>query len=310
MGLETAIIPAVGGLLGIGMNQQGQAEQMGNQMHLMDIQQQHQKELNLQMQGIQQQNWDNTNYEAQVKHMKNAGLNVGLMNSNSGGAGGTTMGGASGGSAASGNAPQNNAPAIMGMALQSAMIQSQTKKNEADARSANADAKIKEEYTPGNITADTNLKGITTEGGKLDNALKAGNLQTYIDQAKETLKQTELKNENQVQQNIISKVEAENANANAKIDLITKGLNNIFTKANTNLTNEKDKQVQQDIINSIRSTNAEVRNSITNQQNANTSQWLSNVETKLKQSGLDLQQQGQVIELIKGLIMGGAYLAK
>lgn len=184
MGLETTIIPAVGGLLGIGMNQQGQAEQMGNQMHLMDIQQQHQKELNLQMQGIQQQNWDNTNYEAQVKHMKNAGLNVGLMNSNSGGAGGTTMGGASGGSAASGNAPQNNAPAIMGMALQSAMMQSTIELQKAQAEKARVEATKLAGVDTGNVTADTALKTMNTANAQLQNKIQTESYENIITQIK------------------------------------------------------------------------------------------------------------------------------
>lgn len=120
------------GILGIGANLFGQNQQNQNTRDLMNLQQQHQMELNNQMQDIQQQNWDYTNYENQVKHLENAGLNVGLMYG-MGGGGGQSMGGASGGSAAMGQAAQNTAPAIMDMLQKQQMVQSQIDLNNAQA---------------------------------------------------------------------------------------------------------------------------------------------------------------------------------
>jgi len=153
-----------GGVLGIGLQQIGQQQQMSNQMQLMDMQQYNQMALNEQMQGIQQQNWDYTNYENQVKHAENAGLNVGLLYGQGGG-GGSTMGGASGGNAASGAAPQNN----MGMALQNSTLASQIKMNEAAADKAGAEADNIRAKTPNiplegeNLKADTGYKTAQAE---------------------------------------------------------------------------------------------------------------------------------------------------
>jgi len=118
--LGQAAIGAGAGLLGIGLNQAGNQQQFQQQQQLMQQQFQNQQALNLQGQQIQQNNWDYTNYENQVKHMENAGLNVGLMYG-MGGGGGQSMGAGGGGGAASGNAPQNNMPQVMGIAADTAM---------------------------------------------------------------------------------------------------------------------------------------------------------------------------------------------
>jgi len=172
-----------GALLGIGLNQQGQNQQMQNTKELMGIQHHNQQALNTQMQGIQQQNWDYTNYENQVKHMKNAGLNVGLMNSNSGG-GGSTMGGGSGGSAAMGATPQNNAPAVMGMALQGAMMQSTIDLQKAQAEKLRVEATKLGGADTGNVLADTALKNMNTANAALQNKLQTESYEYLATQIK------------------------------------------------------------------------------------------------------------------------------
>lgn len=157
MGLETIGTQIAGTMLGIGLNQQGQNQQMQNQQTLNTQQYGHQRELNEQMQGIQQQNWDYTNYENQVKHLEKAGLNVGMLYGQ-GGAGGSTMGGASGGSAQGGSAPQNNAPAIMGLGLQQAAMASTI-----DLQKAQADKIRSETPTSGN-TGNILLENMRQEG--------------------------------------------------------------------------------------------------------------------------------------------------
>ena len=69
-----------------------QGQQYSQQKKLMELQMQNQMKLNLQNQKIQQENWDYTNYENQMKHIENAGLSAGLIYGGSG-AGGATMGG-------------------------------------------------------------------------------------------------------------------------------------------------------------------------------------------------------------------------
>jgi len=71
--------------------------------NLMGIQQQNQYALNRQGHDLQMDMWNKTNYGAQVKHMKDAGLNPALMYKGAG-AGGTT-GSQTGGGAGGGSAP-------------------------------------------------------------------------------------------------------------------------------------------------------------------------------------------------------------
>jgi len=132
---------ALGGaqqLLGIGLNQMGNQQQMQQQQQLMQQQYQNQQALNLQGQQIQQQNWNYTNYGNQVKHMENAGLNVGLMYG-MGGGGGQSMGTGGGGGAASGNAPQNTNPQIMGIAADTALKAAQVELTKAQADKLKSD---------------------------------------------------------------------------------------------------------------------------------------------------------------------------
>jgi len=235
-------------LLGIGLNQQGNQQQMAQQQQLMQQQFQNQQALNLQNQTIQQQNWDYTNYGNQVKHMENAGLNVGLMYG-MGGGGGQSMGSGGGGTAASGNAPQNTGPQIMAQMLQAGMMQSEIERNRAQANDLNASADKKRGVDTENISQDTQNKITANEGIKLDNALKSGNLNTYIETATESLNNLKLKNENQVSQNKISQVEADNAVESKRLDLLGKGLENALMKTeiagNKQATEESKQRIMQ-----------------------------------------------------------------
>lgn len=91
--------------------------------------------------------WDSTNMEAQIAHMKKAGLNPGLMYAK-GGTGGSTGGGSAsvGGGQAPNSAQLKNADTSQLMAGMGMMkLQSEIKLNEAQANKLNADAKTTEE---------------------------------------------------------------------------------------------------------------------------------------------------------------------
>ena len=98
-----------------------QADQRNETRALMDLQLQNNMRLAREGQRIQKENWDYTNYENQVKHMENAGLNVGLMYG-MGGGGGATMGAGATGSASMGKAEQFNQGATQ-MALENKMLE-------------------------------------------------------------------------------------------------------------------------------------------------------------------------------------------
>ena len=154
-------------LLGLGLNQYGNQQQYAQQQALMQQQFQNQQALNLQGQQIQQNMWDYTNYENQVRHMENAGLNVGLMYG-MGGGGGQSTGSQSGGSATSGQAPQNmlNPALLQDVALKAAQV---------DLTEAQANKIKSETPTTGNLgdtsvantQADTALKNINTDIQKI-----------------------------------------------------------------------------------------------------------------------------------------------
>lgn len=158
----------------------GQNQQQQNQMALMNQQMHNQMQLNQQGQQIQQQNWDYTNYENQVKHMENAGLNVGLMYG-MGGGGGQSMGAGGGGGASGGNAPQNNAPQMMAQMLQSEALKSQIALNEANANDANASADLKRGPQTENVGADTALKNMNTANAKIQNEIGNKTIEEVVD---------------------------------------------------------------------------------------------------------------------------------
>lgn len=121
--LGSAISEGIGQIMGMTSGKKMMKRQLENQMSL-----------NEQMQQIAQENWDYTNYENQVKHMKNAGLNVGLMYGGTGGGGQSTA--SSGGSASMANVPVMD---IAGKTAQLQAIASQTELNKAQAEKLRAD---------------------------------------------------------------------------------------------------------------------------------------------------------------------------
>lgn len=134
----------IGGIFGAGIGAiQGtinQDRQYGNQLDLMNKQ----WELNEQAANANHKRakelWDYTNYENQVEHLKNAGLNIGLMYGNAG-QGGTTAGAGN----QQGVSQPTDRSVEMGykgqeMGLQLANMMSQIKLNESQAEKNSAEA--------------------------------------------------------------------------------------------------------------------------------------------------------------------------
>ena len=141
-------------------------KQKRDQAELMGIQQQNQQQLNRQGHQLQMDMWNKTNYQAQLKHMKKAGLNPALMYG-MGGGGGTTAGSQGGKNASGGNAVQMHPMDMANLSL----IDAEKKLKEAQARELNArtdkvgsDIKVNEQNIlesiarSGNISEDTKLK--------------------------------------------------------------------------------------------------------------------------------------------------------
>lgn len=110
---------------------------------MMGIQFANQQKLNEQGQALQMKTWQQTGYGAQMKMMKEAGLNPGLMYGMSGG-GGQSVGSQGGGSA---SANQAHAPMEIGSqiqaGLQASMLAAQIENVKADTKQKEADAGLK-----------------------------------------------------------------------------------------------------------------------------------------------------------------------
>ena len=105
----------------------------------MALQNQYQQQAAQQSQQYAKNYWDYTNAENQVQHLKNAGLNIGLMYGQSGAGG---MGASGGARQESPEQPQGNPVA---MALQTQRIEQQRRMNDAQISLAEAQAKKAEE---------------------------------------------------------------------------------------------------------------------------------------------------------------------
>lgn len=223
---------------------QRRQQQMADQKKLMELQTQNQMQLNKQGSEIAKDNWDYTNYENQVKHMENAGLNVGLMYGSSGGSGGTLSSG-SGGGATGGSAPTPENPGIMGIQL--AQLQSQVELNKAMANKANAEAEKTSGVDTESTIAGTGLTKMNTENAKLENQLRSQGLDATLDTlvanrdkavAESSSAITNANVSASTKEAQINKINSEAANEAFKLTLM---------EADRNLTNEKARAVTQEL---------------------------------------------------------------
>lgn len=138
----------IGGLVGTGLSrlfglswspEKAMKKQWEYNQKVMALQNQYNQQAAAQGQEYAKEYWDYTNAENQANHLKNAGLNIGLMYGQSG-AGGM---GASGGSRQEGVDQAQGNP--VGMALQTQQIEQQERMNNAQIKLAEAQAQKTEE---------------------------------------------------------------------------------------------------------------------------------------------------------------------
>ena len=146
-------------------------EQEAYNRRIMALQNQYQQQAAAQSQQYAKDYWDYTNAENQVEHLKNAGLNVGLMYGQ-GGAGG--MGASGGAHQSSPDQPQGNP---IGMALQVQQIEQQRRMNDAQIALAEAQAsKANEEAKKiGGVDTKEALKRIEEASSRIELNLREGN---------------------------------------------------------------------------------------------------------------------------------------
>jgi hypothetical protein len=282
-------IGQLGGFLGMGFNQMGQNQQNYNTQQFMAMQHSNQRNLNEQMQKIQQENWDYTNYENQVKHLKNAGLNVGLLYGQ-GGAGGSTMGGASGGSAAMGSAAQNNTPQVMAQMLQAMMMKSEIAKNESEANRNNADADKKRGVDTANTQADTQVKEMTTKNMELQNNLQSRSMEDVLDTIKYN-RDTAVANSSKA----ITEANVSASTKQAQIDKINaEAINEAFKltlmKADVNLKDEQARAITQELAQEWERLSIEVDKVGTMKMKNAIDEFTAKINAKLGQGNLQMRQ--------------------
>lgn len=146
-------------------------EQEAYNKRIMALQNQYQQQAAAQSQQYAKDYWDYTNAENQVNHLKNAGLNVGLMYGQSGAGG---MGASGGAHQSSPEQPQGNP---VGMALQVQQIEQQRRMNDAQIALAEAQAsKANEEAKKiGGVDTQEALKRIEGIASQMELNLKEGN---------------------------------------------------------------------------------------------------------------------------------------
>ncbi len=125
-------------------------EQLKYNKNIMALQNQYQQQAAAKSQQYAKEYWDYTNAENQVAHLKNAGLNIGLMYGQSGAGG---MGASGGARQESPEQPQGNPVA---MALQTQQIEQQRRMTDAQIALTEAQAKKAEEEAK-------KIKGVDTD---------------------------------------------------------------------------------------------------------------------------------------------------
>ena len=146
-------------------------EQEAYNKRIMALQNQYQQEAAAQSQQYAKDYWDYTNAENQVNHLKNAGLNIGLMYGQSG-AGGM---GASGGARQEGPDQAQGNP--IGMALQVQQLEQQRRMNDAQIALAEAqtDKTKAEEKKISGVDTQEALTRIEEAASRIELNLKEGN---------------------------------------------------------------------------------------------------------------------------------------
>lgn len=146
-------------------------EQEAYNKRIMALQNQYQQQAAAQSQQYAKDYWDYTNAENQVNHLKNAGLNIGLMYGQSGAGG---MGASGGAHQSSPEQPQGNP---IGMALQVQQIEQQRRMNDAQIALAEAQAsKANEEAKKiGGVDTQEALKRIEEASSRIELNLREGN---------------------------------------------------------------------------------------------------------------------------------------
>ena len=167
--------------------QRAMEEQWKYNKNIMALQNQYQQQAAEKSQQYAKDYWDYTNTENQVQHLKNAGLNIGLMYGQSGAGG---MGASGGAHQASPEQPQGNP---VGMALQVQQLEQQRRMNDAQIALAEAQAeKAGAEATKiSGVDTQEVLKRIEGIASQIELNLKEGNYKEALASLTKAKEETE-----------------------------------------------------------------------------------------------------------------------
>lgn len=162
-------------------------EQEAYNKRIMALQNQYQQQAAAQSQQYAKDYWDYTNAENQVQHLKNAGLNIGLMYGQSGAGG---MGASGGAHQAAPEQPQGNP---IGMALQVQQIEQQRRMNDAQIAlaQAQADKAGAEANKIAGVDTQEALKRIEEIDSKIDDLIADKNYKEAETELSKAKKETE-----------------------------------------------------------------------------------------------------------------------
>ena len=162
-------------------------EQWKYNKNIMALQNQYQQQAAAKSQQYAKDYWDYTNTENQVAHLKNAGLNIGLMYGQSGAGG---MGASGGAHQATPEQPQGNPVA---MALQTQQIEQQRRMNDAQIALAEAQARKADEEANkiGGVDIEEARKRIEEMDAKIDSLIADKNLKEAETELSKAKKETE-----------------------------------------------------------------------------------------------------------------------
>lgn len=174
--------------LGLSWSQErAMREQEAYNKRIMALQNQYQQQAAAQSQQYAKEYWDYTNAENQVNHLKNAGLNIGLMYGQSGAGG---MGASGGARQESPDQAQGNP---IGMALQVQQIEQQRRMNDAQISLTEAQAeKAKEEAKKiGGVDIEEAYKRIEEMSANIENLVADKKLKEAEAELAKAKKETE-----------------------------------------------------------------------------------------------------------------------
>lgn len=187
-GITGLITGGISQALGLSWSpRQAMNEQLKYNKNIMALQNQYQQQAAQQSQQYAKDYWDYTNAENQVEHLKNAGLNIGLMYGQSGAGG---MGASGGAHQASPEQPQGNPVA---MALQTQQIEQQRRMNDAQIALTEAQTRKAEEEAKkiGGVDIEEAKKRIKEMDAKIDDLIAGKNLKEAEAELSKAKKATE-----------------------------------------------------------------------------------------------------------------------